>query len=73
VIAANQQEAVNVKRKTLRVLPDDVDAYVQNMRTPIREKLRMFPAANMGIVNAFLEHVDGKKFRLSVVSTDQGK
>ena len=52
---------------------DDVDAYVQNMRTLIQEKLRMFPAANMGIVNAFLEHIDGKKFRLSVVSTDQDK
>ncbi len=52
---------------------DDVDAYLRNMRTLVQEKLRKFPTANMVIVNAFLEQIDGKKFRLSVVSTDQGK
>ncbi len=52
---------------------DDVDDYVRNMRTLIREKLQKFPTANVVIVNAFLEQIDGKKFRLSVVSTDQGK
>lgn len=52
---------------------DDVDAYIQNMRMLIQEKLQKFPTANVVIVNAFLEHIDGKKFRLSVVSTNQGK
>lgn len=52
---------------------DDTDAYIQNMRTLIQKKLRLFPAANVVIVNAFLEQIDGKKYRISVVSTDQGK
>lgn len=52
---------------------DDVDAYIQNMRTLIRKKLRKFPTESVVIVNAFLEPIDGKKFRLSVVSTDPGK
>jgi len=52
---------------------NDTDAYLQNMRTLIKEKLRMFPAANAVIVNAFLEQIDDKKFRISVVSTAQDK
>ncbi|MCK9420538.1 MAG: hypothetical protein M0R70_14295 [Nitrospirae bacterium] len=52
---------------------DDTDAYLQNMRTLIKEKVRMFPAANAVIVNAFLEQIDDKKVRISVVSTAQDK
>jgi hypothetical protein len=52
---------------------DDVNAYIQNMRTLIQNKLRKFPGENVVIVNAFLEHIDDKKYRLSVVSTNHGK
>lgn len=52
---------------------DDADEYLRNLRTLIAEKLRMFPDAKVGIVNAFLEHLGGTKYRLNVVSTEQGK
>lgn len=51
---------------------DDADEYLRNLRTLISEKLRMFPDAKMSIVSASLEHLGGIKFRLNVVSTEQG-
>jgi hypothetical protein len=52
---------------------DDADDHLHDLRILVADKLRMFPDAKMVIVNAFLEHIDGTKFRLNVVSTEQGK
>jgi hypothetical protein len=50
---------------------DDADDLIQNMRTLIEKKLEMFPDVKKVIVNAFLEQIEDKKYRISVVSTDQ--
>jgi hypothetical protein len=50
---------------------DDAEDYSRNLRTLIVEKLGMFPDAKMTIVQASLEHIGDKKYRLNVVSTDQ--
>ncbi len=52
---------------------DDADDLIRNMRTLIKKKLQMFPAVNKVVVNALLEQIEGKTYRISVVSTDHSK
>jgi hypothetical protein len=49
---------------------DDADDFEQDLRTLIRKKLEMFPGIKKVIVNAGIEPISEKKYRILVVSTD---
>jgi hypothetical protein len=50
---------------------DDAVALMQNTRTLVKKKIQLFPAVKTVIISAVLEQIDDKKYRISVVSTDQ--
>jgi len=68
-----REEAIryNVKEyKRINPGIDDADDHADNLRKLIQKKLQMFPDIKKVIIDAVIEPISDKKYRILVVSTD---
>lgn len=49
---------------------DDVNDYLHDLRLLIQKKLEMFPEVKKVILGAFVDPINAKRYRISVVSSD---